>query len=254
MGRMPQERDVVIGMGEVGSAFSKLLRREGEPLEGYDIDLKKCFQNSCNPDDIIYFLHICIPFKQFPEFRTSVLQSIEKYKPKAIAIHSTVAPKTTQKIQSEVEIPVLYSPIRGVHTRMIDDMKRYAKFYSVDKKFSGTDVEKAYEKRMSKAGVSTKKISTTVTLELAKILTDTSYYGWLIAYAQKTKMIADNYGVDFDEMWSFSDEIQKFLNNRPKMYAGMIGGHCILPNLDLIGDDTLLMIKEINREFSEGKK
>ena len=241
-------------MGEVGSAFSKILQRKGEPLEGFDVDSKKCFQNSCNSSDKIYFLHICIPFKKFQDFKSAVLKSIEDYKPKAIVIHSTVAPKTTQKIQSEVDIPVFYSPIRGVHARMIDDMKRYTKFYSIEKKFSNADVEKTFEQRMNKAGVATKKLSTPVTLELAKILTDTSYYGWLIAYAQKTKMIADTYGVDFDEMWSFSDEIQKFLQNRPKMYAGMIGGHCILPNLDLIDDDTLLLIKEINKEFSEGQK
>jgi len=110
-------------MGEVGSAFSKLLQREGEPLEGYDIDLKKCFQYSCNSTDQIYFLHICIPFKKFPEFRSSILKSIEDFKPKAIVIHSTVAPKTTQKIQSEVTIPVFFSPVRGVHSRMIEDMK-----------------------------------------------------------------------------------------------------------------------------------
>ena len=125
---------------------------------------------------------------------------------------------------------MFYSPIRGVHSRMIDDMKRYTKFYSVEKNFSDVDIEKAFENRLKQAGLKPKKMSSPITLELAKILTDTSYYGWLIAYAQKTKMIADNYDVDFDEMWAFSDEIQKFLNNRPKMYAGMIGGHCVLPN------------------------
>jgi len=245
------ERDVIVGMGEVGSGLSKILLKEGKPLEGYDIDPKKCFQNSCNRTDHIFFLHICIPFKKFPEFRLSILKFVQDYKPKAIVIHSTVAPKTTQKIQSDLDIPVLYSPVRGVHSRMIDDMKRYTKYYSLDKKFPRINVEKAFEIQMSKAGIKTKKMSNSVTLELAKILTDTSYYGWLIAYAQKTKMIADNYGVDFDEMWSFSDEIQKFLNNRPKMFAGMIGGHCILPNLDLIDDDTLLLIKEINKQFAK---
>lgn len=251
---MTNERDVIVGMGEVGSALFKLLARDGVPLEGYDIEPEKCSKNSCNQDDQIFFLHICIPFKKFPEFSSSVKKSIQDFKPKAIVIHSTVAPKTTQKIQSEVDIPVLYSPIRGVHARMIEDMKRYTKFYSVEKKFSNPDIEKAYENRLNQAGITTKKMSTPVTLELAKILTDTSYYGWLIVYAQKTKMIADNYGVDFDEMWAFSEEIQKFLNNRPKMYAGMIGGHCVLPNLELLGDDTLLLIKEINKEFSEENK
>jgi len=230
-------------MGQVGFALSKILQSGSEPLEGYDIDSKKCFQHSCNPNDQIYFLHICIPFKKFSDFE-----------PKAIVIHSTVAPKTTQKIQSETDIPVLFSPVRGVHARMVEDMKRYTKFYSVEKKFNDIDIQKSFEQRMNQVGVKTKKISSPVTLELAKLLTDTSYYGWLIAYAQKTKMIADNYGVDFDEMWSFSDEIQKFLNNRPKMYAGMIGGHCILPNLDLLDDNTFLLIKEINKEFSEEEK
>jgi len=133
MSLLTQERDVIIGMGEVGSAMFKILARDGVPLEGYDVEPKKCSKNSCNPDDQIFFLHICIPFKKFSKFSSSVKKSIQDFKPKAIVIHSTVAPRTTQKIQSEVNIPVFYSPIRGVHARMIEDMKRYTKFYSVEK-------------------------------------------------------------------------------------------------------------------------
>ena len=69
---------------------------------------------------------------------------------------------------------------------------------------------------------------------LAKIICDTSYLGWLINYAQLSNMIAIQYGVDYDEMWNFSDEIHKILGNRPKMYPGFIGGHCVIPNLDLM--------------------
>jgi len=101
VGILTQERDVIIGMGEVGHALYKLLLRESEPLEGYDIDPKKCFQNSCNTGDQIYFLHICIPFKKFPEFLTSVLKYIREFKPNALVIHSTVAPQTTQKIHKK---------------------------------------------------------------------------------------------------------------------------------------------------------
>ncbi len=81
-------------------------------------------------------------------------------------------------------------------------------------------------------GIKTKKISTPLTLELSKIVVDTSYYGWLINYAQISKIIADKFHVDYDEMWTFSDEIHKFLNNRPKMFPGFIGGHCVIPNLN----------------------
>ena len=59
--------------------------------------------------------------------------------------------------------------------------------------------------------------------------------------------------VDFDEMWSFSDEIHKFLGNRPKMFPGFIGGHCVIPNLELIEYDKLDIIREINEKFEKNK-
>ncbi|MEM4245594.1 MAG: hypothetical protein QXR60_05330 [Candidatus Nanoarchaeia archaeon] len=92
-------------------------------------------------------------------------------------------------------------------------------------------------------------MSSPLTLELAKIICDTSYYGWLITYAQLSNMIAMNNKVDYDEMWSFADEIHKFLGNRPKMYPGIIGGHCVIPNLDLINNETLNFIKTFNNKY-----
>ena len=50
-------------------------------------------------------------------------------------------------------------------------------------------------------------------------------------------------------MWTFSQEIHKFLGNRPKMFPGFIGGHCVIPNLDLIHHQTLNLIKEINNTY-----
>ena len=90
-----------------------------------------------------------------------------------------------------------------------------------------------------------------ITLELAKIIADTSYYGWLINYAQISKIIADKHSVDYDEMWSFADEIHKFLGNRPKMFPGFIGGHCVIPNLSLINEESLWQIDKINNIYSK---
>ena len=97
---------------------------------------------------------------------------------------------------------------------------------------------------MKDCGIKTKKMSNPETLELAKIICDTSYLGWLVNYAQLSNMIAIQYGIDYDEMWSFSDEIHRNLGNRPKMYPGYIGGHCVIPNLELINNQTLDMIKK----------
>ena len=48
---------------------------------------------------------------------------------------------------------------------------------------------------------------------------------------------------------SFSDEIHKFLGNRPKMYPGFIGGHCVIPNLELINDEQFWQIDKLNNIY-----
>jgi len=90
-----------------------------------------------------------------------------------------------------------------------------------------------------------------VTLELAKIICDTSYLGLLINYAQISNMIAIQHGVNYDEMWSLSDEIHKCLGNRSKTFPGYIGGHCVIPNLDLIHNQTLDLIKKMNNTYAK---
>ena len=69
-------------------------------------------------------------------------------------------------------------------------------------------------------------------------------------------MICDKEKIDFDEMWKFADEIHENLGNRPKMYPGIIGGQCVIPNLSLAKYDNLEIIKKINelyKSFSDVK-
>ena len=152
-------------------------------------------------------------------------------------------------------MPVIYSPIRGVHKRMMSDLKKYSKFFAIDISHpESKKISNHYVKKLTKLGIKSKKISSTLTLELSKIIVDTSYYGWLINYAQLSKIIADKFGVDYDEMWNFSDEIHKFLKNRPKMFPGFIGGHCVIPNLELIDEQSLKQISKINQYFEKNQK
>jgi len=245
------EKDIVIGLGEIGIPILKIISRTIKTA-GYDINQnlmdKKKYDNLLNHKAI--FVHICIPFTN--KFVDSVLQITQQYSPLALVIHSTISPGTTEIIQKKIGIPVIYSATRGVHKRMVKDLKRYTKFYSVyDWSPNSKWASKQFEKRMKKAGIKTKKMSTPLTLELAKIVVDTSYYGWLITYAQLSNMIAIKNKINYDEMWSFADEIHKFLGNRPKMFPGFIGGHCVIPNLDLIKNDTLDLIKQINNDYAK---
>ncbi len=217
------KKDVVVGLGEIGFPILKLLSKK-QTTVGYDVNNKLM-------DDFKFkkfnhletsFLHVAIPVTS--KFDTNLLKLYTKFKPECIIIHSTVGPGTTERIQKKLVVPLIYSATRGVHTRMLKDLKRYTKFFAISSKEPET-------------------------LELAKILCDTSYLGWLINYSQLTNVIAKSYNVNYDEMWLFSDEIHKFLDNRPKMYPGYIGGHCVIPNLELIHDKTLNLIKTLNDSY-----
>jgi len=242
-------KQLVVGLGEIGTPILKLIKKRFTAT-GYDINTRlmnqKEFEKLKNYQTI--FVHICIPFSS--NFEKSVIDIVKDYNPKCVVIHSTISPHTTEKLQKKLRIPVIYSATRGVHKRMLYDLKRYTKFFAVEPNAPNkTWASLEFSKTMKKIGIKTKKMSKPLALELAKIIVDTSYYGWLINYAQLSKMIANENNVDYDEMWTFADEIHKFLGNRPKMFPGLIGGHCILPNLDLINDSTLKLIKEINADY-----
>lgn len=242
-------KDVVAGLGEIGFPILKLLSKSTKVI-GYDInpklvDKKKLKQYSKLQTN---FLHICIPFTS--KFHKNVLYLSKQFQPQAIVIHSTVSPYTTEKLQKKSTIPIIYSATRGVHKRMISDLKKYTKFYSVyGWAPKSVWASRTFSSKMKKASIKTKKMSTPLSLELAKIIVDTSYYGWLINYSQISYMIALEHKVDYDEMWSFADEIHKYLGNRPKMYPGFIGGRCVIPNLSLIHNQTLNLIKTMNNNY-----
>lgn len=242
-------KNVIAGLGEIGYPLFQLIS-SFEPTIGYDLNpkLQSRFTSKKNSLLPTSFLHIAIPFNK--EFTKNIMSLTEKFLPQIIVIHSTVSPNTTQQLQSKLPIPIIYSPIRGVHKRMLFDLKRYTKFYSIE-----TNAPRSkwallkYSKFLKKCNIKAKKMSKPITLELAKIIVDTAYYGWLINYAQLSNIIARKHNVDYDEMWSFADEIHKFIGNRPKMFPGFIGGHCVIPNLSLIDDKSLWQIDKINNIY-----
>ena len=240
--------DVILGMGEVGETLFNLLVDRKFDCIGIDLDNSKC--KNYTENKIIenpQYLHVCLP-GELTGFTDIVVNWINKIKNiKVVIIHSTVKPGTTKTIQEKFSMPILFSPVRGVHKRFLNDIKKYTKFISFDGAEIDSKIRIDLEKRFEKIDW----MSTTKTAELAKILVDTTYYGWLINYAQITKMICEKENIDFDEMWKFADEIHENLGNRPKMYPGIIGGHCVIPNLDLIEYENMDIIKKINEMYKK---
>ena len=243
--------DIILGMGEVGETLFDLLVNRKFDCIGIDLDDSKC--KNYTENKIIenpQYLHVCLP-GELEKFTDIVIEWVNKIKNIQVAvIHSTVKPGTTKTIQEKSSIPILFSPVRGVHRRFLNDIKKYTKFIS----FDGTEINSKIKKDLENRFKKVEWMSTTKTAELAKILVDTTYYGWLINYAQITKMICEKENVDFDEMWKFADEIHENLGNRPKMFPGIIGGHCVIPNLNLVEYENLDVIKTINEMYEKFKK
>ena len=250
---MQKQKSVVCGLGEIGKPIFDILSKKTTCM-GYDLNSKLIPKYSAKFDSMsTIFLHICIPFTK--KFDSNIQSLCKKFSPKIVVIHSTVPPNTTQKLQKKLVVPIIYSATRGIHKRMNKDIKRYTKFFAIDKNVPNANwASKKYSTLMKQCGIKSKQMSDTVTLELAKIVVDTSYYGWLINYAQLSNIIAQKYGIDYDEMWSFADEIHKFLGNRPKMFPGFIGGHCVIPNLKLMQDESLFQIDTINNMYARKLK
>ena len=247
-------KNVVVGLGEIGKPILKLISKN-QVCVGYDINPNLMNQTKFNKYINLKtsFLHVCIPFNK--NFMNNVISLRKKFDPQILVIHSTVSPYTTKKLQKKVSIPVIYSATRGIHKRMLKDIKKYTKFYALEKNVRREKwASNEYVKLLRKCKVKTKRMSDPITLELAKIVVDTTYYGWLINYAQLSNIVAKKHHVDYDEMWEFSDEIHKFLGNRPKMFPGFIGGHCVIPNLPLVDEEVFYQIDKINNMYAKKVK
>jgi UDP-N-acetyl-D-mannosaminuronate dehydrogenase len=214
-----RDRTLVVGLGEVGGAIAAILERN-ETILRHDIE----------PVEIrepIGVMHLCIPFQSQIQFQNAALLYTRRFRPKLTIIHSTVLPGTTRSIGEKSGLAIAYSPVRGKHVRMEEDLLRYAKFVAAP---SVTDGDRA-EEHLVRAGLHTRRVAKIETLELAK-LAETTYFGVCIAFAQELNRYADRIGANYSEAIEFFDEV-KFLP-RERYYPGFIGGHCVMPNIQLL--------------------
>ena len=240
--------ELIIGVGETGSALKQLFEKNNVAVAGIDLDSIRCFGTPQN----ITQLHFCIPYSS--TFIRSVHDFYEKWTPNSGVIHSTIKPGTTKILHNCFpQSNLVYSPVRGVHARMLQDLEQYTKFYS---SYSGTDLSPFLECFQEKCNLRVQSFSTPLALEWAKIVLGTSYYGWIIAYGQLVDKICTTHNLNYDELWSFTEEIHQVLGNRPKTYVDPkgIGGHCVLQNLDLIEDDLPELKRIISQINEETKK
>ena len=209
---------VVVGLGEVGKPLFELVCEHYDTV-GVDIEPNRDVKG-------VYVMHICYPF-QIADFVGESLRYIELYEPKLTIINSTVTVGTTRTIARDSGAAVAYSPVRGKHACMLEDMRRYVKFVGAPEEAAA----KAAASHFRCCGLSTRILASPETAELAK-LTETSYFGLLIAWAQDVERACDQLGVSYDEVTSFYEEVKFF--SPVKYFPGVICGHCVMPNIELL--------------------
>jgi len=231
---------IVVGLGEVGRPLFELLSNSYRTVGVDVVPLNEEIER-------VDFLHVCYPY-QIPDFVGETARYIERFHPNITVINSTVSVGTTRQIAERTGTPVVNSPVRGKHARMLEELTSYTKFIGAMDPAAG---EKA-ARHFQSAGLRTKVLSTPEATELAK-LTETTYFGLMIAWAQEIERYCDKTGASYDEIVSFYDEIRFFPS--VKYSPGIIGGHCVMPNIEILQKFTkseiLEAIQTSNRMKSE---
>jgi len=219
---------VVVGLGEVGRPLLELLSNRYN-MVGVDIAPPS---RSVGQVDV---LHICFPF-EIKDFVGETARYIELFKPGVTVINSTVAVGTTRKIAQRTDTKVVHSPVRGKHVRMLEELSHYTKFIGA----LDATVGKLVAAHFEVVGLKTKVLSTPEASELAK-LTETTYFGLLITWAQELERYCDRSGASYEEIISFYEEISFFPST--KYFPGIIRGHCVMPNIEILRkfDDSQIL-------------
>jgi UDP-N-acetyl-D-mannosaminuronate dehydrogenase len=209
---------VVVGLGEVGRPLLQLMSRYHDTV-GVDI-------SPTDPVGAVDILHVCFPF-EIKDFVGETARYIDRYQPQVTVVNSTVAVGTTRAIAERTGTAVVNSPVRGKHVRMLEELTHYTKFVGALDDAAGQKAALHFQS----AGMKTKVLSSPEASELAK-LTETTYFGLMIAWAQEVERYCDQTGADYGEVISFYDEIKFFPS--VKYFPGTIGGHCVMPNIKIL--------------------
>jgi UDP-N-acetyl-D-mannosaminuronate dehydrogenase len=231
-------KHLIIGMGEVGMALSHVLKKE-------KLQVRDLFDNNVSlPIDM---LHICIPYSE--TFVEVVKDYIEEYKPKHTIIYSSVPVGTTRQIGENVA----HSPVEGIHPKLVAGFRNFTRWIgstSVETTEACADFWIQYVSH-------TRATHNPDHTEFLKLYS-TSKYGINIVFADYANNVAKHLGMDYEQVKHYDQDYNKLYTriqrNQYKRYIldppdGKIGGHCIVPNAELLSEqypnEQLTLIMEM---------
>jgi UDP-N-acetyl-D-mannosaminuronate dehydrogenase len=250
----------VVGLGEIGRTLFELLKeKDNFAVYGFDLDetkMRAAGQDRSKLPNEVDTMHVCLLCKIQDNFVATVASYAKQFKPKLLIIDSTVPLGTTKRVQQNCECLVAHSPARGVH-RSLEHMKRELKRWT--KYVGGADAKaaEAARKHFEKMGLKVKTLKSCTETELAKLF-ETTYRAWMIACFQEMHRISRTFEADFDDVVDFLEDTHRVRFDRPIMFPGFIGGHCLIPNTELLlqsyDSEFLRLILKSNQKRKEELK
>lgn len=256
---MTKEKVLVVGLGEVGRPIFELLKESGKfDTYGYDIEKRKmtALRDQKMPKNVDT-MHICLPCIKRDSFIDTTIGYMRKFGPRLTIVDSTVPPETTVNIGKRCDgYLIAHSPIRGVHKsleHMKCEIKRWTKYIGGANK----EAAKAARAHFEKMGLQTRILGNSTETELAKLF-ETTYRAWMIVCFQEMHRIARHFNANFDEVVRFLEDTHRVRLDRPVMFPGEIGGHCLIPNVKLLSEgynsEFLRLILTSNEKRAEEMK
>ena len=233
---MNKEKVLVVGLGEVGSPLYHVLNQCGK-FRVYGVDVDKTKMGGLVQEKLpekVEVMHICIPGNH-DGFISIVTNYVKRFRPRLVIVNSTVPPRTTQRIHEQCGCLISHSPIRGVHkspNHMVWELERWTKYVG------GVNVESAKfaRRHFETAGLKVKVLRSSLETELAKLF-ETTYRAWMIACFQEMHRISRFHDASFDDTIDFLDDTHRVRGDRPIHFPAVIGGHCLIPNVELLIKD-----------------
>jgi UDP-N-acetyl-D-mannosaminuronate dehydrogenase len=233
---MANEKVLVLGLGEIGRTLFELLK-EGKGFDVYGLDLDEDKMRVTNqvrsklPSEV-NTMHVCLPCPTQQTFVDTVVNYVNQFKPRLLIINSTVPPGTTMSIKKKCECLVAHSPARGVHKspeHMKWEIKRWTKYVGG----ANQEASDAAKKHFEKMHLKVKTLKSCTETELAKLF-ETTYRAWMIACFQEMHRISQKFNANFDDVVDFLEDTHRKRFDRPLMFPGVIGGHCLIPNTEIL--------------------
>jgi UDP-N-acetyl-D-mannosaminuronate dehydrogenase len=133
------------------------------------------------------------------------------------------------------------------------EMKRWTKYVGG----ANAAAAKAASAHFEKLGLKVKVLKSSTETELAKLF-ETTYRAWMIACFQEMHRISRAFDADFNETVDFLEDTHRLRFDRPVMFPDVIGGHCLIPNTELLLDcydsEFLKLILKSNEKRKEEMK